>query len=135
MGNGRKSGASHLQSVAYSVEFAFPQFTQGKSLCSWIVGHDAPFELEASSLNLTSKEFPPTFVVVAEEDELIPPKHSYDLYDALKAYGVDTEIGVGKGMKHGQLEGLGAWEKLEEEKGWWDEVILPSLTFAINRMV
>ena len=84
-------------------------------------------------MNLVTKDFPATFVLCAEEDELIPAKHSYDFYKALKACDVEAEIGVGTGMKHGQIEGLGS-EKIEEEKGWWEEVVLPALTFAIKHL-
>jgi acetyl esterase/lipase len=99
------------------------------------VGHDAPFERDASPANIVTKDFPPTFVFVAEMDSLIPSKQSYELYESLKALGVDAEIGVGLGMEHGQIEGLGQWEKLEDEKGWWGQVVLPALTFALKRLV
>lgn len=135
MGYGCKaSGIIVKQRIPCSYDATQSQITQAKSLSSWIVGHNAPFEKETSPGNLITKDFPATFILCAEEDELIPPKQSYDLYDALKACGVDAEIGVGTGMKHGQLEGLGVWEKIEEGSGWWDEVILPALTFAIDRM-
>jgi acetyl esterase/lipase len=120
----------------YVISFFQPcsQLNKDKSLCSWISGLDAPFPPEASPINLVTPDFPPTFILVAENDSLIPPTYSYDLQRVLAANGVQVETGVAMGMEHGQIEGLGLWERLEEEQGWWGQAVLPALTFAVEHL-
>lgn len=67
-----------------------------------LLGKDAneDTEKQASPSHYLSKDFPPTLLVHGSEDELVPPRSSFELYARLKEEGVASEIHVYDGMPH-----------------------------------
>lgn len=93
---------------------------------------DPPFPDNASPINLLDSSFPPTFVVVATADWLIPPAESYSVVETLKSCGVEATCAEAKGMGHGICEDpRSGWP---EEQNWWEEAILPSLQWALQKL-
>lgn len=77
--------------------------------------------------------FPPTCIVAATRDSLIPPNQSSDLHSRLSKLGVECTIVECEGMEHGEAECLPPGEARWEED-WWEQAIKPSLDFAIARL-
>lgn len=101
------------------------------ALPSVLLGQDPPFPQEASPFNLLSADYPPTCIVAASEDKLIPIDHSTDVYTRLQELGVDSLLVTCEGMEHGEAECLPGNNWMDS---WWEEAIRPSLDFAIERM-
>jgi acetyl esterase/lipase len=101
------------------------------SLPAVLLDQDAPFPDDASPIKGISAEFPPTCVLVASEDKLIPVDHSTDAYARLQDLGVDSLLVTCNGMEHGEAECLPGNNWMDS---WWEEAIRPSLDFAIERM-
>lgn len=107
---------------------------QNKSICSYLAGCDQPYPAAAEPINLVSKNFPPTCIVAASADELIPPIHSHRLHDRLKELGVDVMRVECEGMNHGEAERSPISREWPEGNTWWEDALLPSLQFALERM-
>ena len=66
-------------------------------------GEDANWEtakLYSPQLNVT-KETPPTFLVHADNDDVVPAFHSLKFYEALKQYGIPAEMHIFQDGGHG----------------------------------
>jgi acetyl esterase/lipase len=101
-----------------------------------IIGSPAPFAADQSPINLLTAEYPPTFIMVAEADQLIPPSHSKDIHKKLEELGVPVEMAIAREMQHGEAEAMQGTERWSEELGlgWWEEAIVPSLQFAMRHL-
>jgi acetyl esterase/lipase len=75
-----------------------------QTLNSFLYGCDAPYPPSASALNLITPTYPPTYVLAAMADELIPKEHSLLLYDKLQEHGVESHIVKVDGAGHGYVE-------------------------------
>lgn len=100
-------------------------------LISLLIG-DPPFPASSSPLGVLSADFPPTFVVVATADDLIPPAQSYAIVDTLKRLGVDAQAGEAHGMGHGRAEVHQSDGRWPEGVMWWETAIEPSLEFVLK---
>lgn len=101
-----------------------------KTLNGYLCGQDPPFPAETSPVNLITPDFPPTFVVIATKDQLIPPEQSYALVAKCKELGVEVGSGECEGMTHGIAEdGRETWP---EGNTWWEKGILPGLEWAVS---
>jgi acetyl esterase/lipase len=93
---------------------------------------DPPFPANVSPINLLTASFPPTFVVVATADWLIPPSESYSAVEKLKELGVEATYADAVGMGHGVCEDPRAsWP---EGQRWWEEAVEPSLEWAEKKL-
>ncbi|KAF2098488.1 alpha/beta-hydrolase [Rhizodiscina lignyota] len=76
-----------------------------------IEGHE---EMVDPALRL-DKDFPPTFFLWGEEDQVVDVRLAEAAYEKLRASGVDTELVIAKGMGHafgaGLVEGTEGYEK------------------------
>ena len=109
-----------------------------RALAHEICGSGPPDYVPGTSpIDMVSSEFPPTMVVVAQLDTLLPPElHSYKLVARLIRDGVEAQSVVCRGMGHGWAEG-GPWALAEWESQadvWWDEAIRPSLDWALSKL-
>ena len=107
---------------------------QNKSICSFLAGTDRPYPESAEPINLISRNFPPTCVVSATEDGLIPTEQFGRLYDRVKELGIDALLVECQGMRHAEAEKLPLSPEWPEGNSWWKDALLPSLVFALQRM-
>ncbi len=71
------------------------------------------------------------FIIVAGKDTLIPKEQSYNLYEVLKANGVECELAVAEGAEHGQVEApLSSWP---EGVSWWEDAVRPGLDWIVMK--
>jgi acetyl esterase/lipase len=75
-------------------------------------------------MNLISKNFPPTCVVAASADGLIPTEQSRHVYERVKEQGIDALY----------VECLPLSPEWPEGNTWWRDALLPSLQFALRHM-
>ncbi|KAJ9115397.1 hypothetical protein QFC22_005152 [Naganishia vaughanmartiniae] len=75
-----------------------------QTLNSFLYGCDAPYPASVTALDLISQTFPPTYVLAAMADDLIPVEHSFLLYDKLQKQGVESHIAKVGGAGHGFVE-------------------------------
>lgn len=75
--------------------------------------------------------FPPVYILVAEKDTLIPPEHSYRLYNALRSAGVECHLEVFANADHGFTSGpaVSSWP---DDGSYWTQ-ILRALDFAVEK--
>jgi acetyl esterase/lipase len=98
---------------------------------SWMRS-DPPFPADVSPINLLTASFPPTFVIVATADWLIPPSESYSVVEKLKELGVEATYADAVGMGHGVCEDpRSSWP---EGQRWWEEAVEPSLEWAEKKL-
>ncbi|GHJ90289.1 hypothetical protein NliqN6_6691 [Naganishia liquefaciens] len=111
----------------------FPQSMRSKTIhASWFCA-DPPFPANVSPINLLSSTFPPTFVVIATADWLIPPAESHALVEKLKGLGVEVTHAEAQGMGHGVCEDpRSSWP---EGQNWWVEAVQPSLEWAREKLL
>lgn len=104
-----------------------------RCLNSFHAGQDPPYPSTTFITPNLRPDFPPCYVLVAEVDSLIPPKHSYDLVSRLKELGAEVHMGVGKNAEHGFTE----WDTKLWPEGcdWWEATILPALRWAKSKLV
>lgn len=95
-------------------------------------GSTRPLPPTYNPLNLVNSDFPPTFVMVATNDGLIPVKQSYDFIDKLKEYGVE-HIFREADMDHGRSENHPIEEKADYDR-WFEDAIRPGLDWVIERL-
>ncbi|KAJ9099308.1 hypothetical protein QFC21_004189 [Naganishia friedmannii] len=94
--------------------------------------HDPPYPAEYSPMNLLDSSYPPTFVVIATADWLIPPAESHTVVEKLKACGVEAMSAEAHGMGHGVCEDpRSSWP---DDQKWWEEAILPSLQWTARKL-
>ena len=94
---------------------------------------DSPFDARHSPIKIVTSDFPPTCVIVATNDTVIPPSQSRDLHARLVNLGVESIMVECEGMAHGEAECLpDAGARWLEE--WWGQAIKPSLDFAIEKL-
>jgi acetyl esterase/lipase len=106
---------------------------ESETLNAFLCDRDPPFAKDCSPINLVTPDFPPTFVILAKNDHMIPTTHSSDLFQKLQDSGVDSEILEADGMNHGDAETLATSPPWREGCDWWDTVIQPSLDWAVAR--
>jgi acetyl esterase/lipase len=71
-------------------------------------------------------------VIVATNDTLLDPMHSYKLRSAFEENGVPVELARANGMPHGIAERHESdWP---EGVNWWEEALEPGLAFAVKHM-
>lgn len=88
-----------------------------------LCGDDDPKQVSPD--HLLSADFPPTAVLVATVDSLIPPKQSYVIAEKLRALSVPCEVFECEGMDHAAAEfpipgpGRQAWDaKIRDALDW-----------------
>lgn len=111
------------------------QVTNDGNLSSWLAGSDAPYPDDFQGLKLVSSGFPPTAVVVADADTLLPPNQSRDLARAIRGCGVEAVAFTCKGMQHGEAEALVNSPPWPKDNDWWESALRPSLEFALRKMM
>lgn len=132
--SGDETALAGLDLDEYSRHVWISQVTVDDSLVSWLCGTDAPYPERLEGIKLVSADFPPTCVVAASADTLIPPIQSHNLAQAVRACGVEAVLFECEGMIHGQAEALANSPSWPENNGWWESAIRPSLDFAIRKM-
>lgn len=95
-------------------------------------GSTQPLPPTYNPIQLVSPDFPPTFVMVATKDDLIPVKQSYDFIDKLKEHGVEHAFREAD-MVHGRSENHPREERETYER-WFQEAIRPGLDWVIDRL-
>jgi acetyl esterase/lipase len=101
-----------------------------KTLNTWLCGCDSPYPTDLSPIHVVSEQFPPLMLVIATGDTLIEPSESYDLASKMKEAGGKVQYLEAVGMTHGLAEdGKETWP---EGQNWWQEAILPSLTWVVE---
>jgi acetyl esterase/lipase len=100
-------------------------------MANLLFDQDGPFPGDASPINLITSSFPPTCIVSATNDTLIPVDHSKGAAAKLQEKGVDSLLVSCEGMGHGEAE---CYPGQPWQDRWWDDAIKPSLDFAIQRM-
>lgn len=91
---------------------------------------DPPYPADAEFIDFVTSTFPPTYILAAEKDSLIPVQHSYDVSDKLRQENVEVHVGLGKGAEHGFTElPPSIWP---EGCDWWD-VIQRALDWAVEK--
>lgn len=100
-------------------------------LCAYLLDRDPAFDPEDSPINFIRPDFPPTVVVSAGADTLIPVHHSHDLFRRLQEHKVHSILLEAEGMAHGEAECLSgsSWDS-----AWWESALRPSLDFALDRL-
>ena len=132
--SGDETALAGLDLDDYSRLVWISHVTADNSLASWLCGTDAPYPARYEGIKLVSADFPPTCVVAASADTLIPPIQSHNLAQAVRACGVEAVLFECEGMIHGQAEALASSPPWPENNGWWESAIRPSLDFAIRKM-
>lgn len=132
--SGDETALAGLDLDHYSRLVWISHVTADDSLASWLCGTDAPYPARYEGIKLVSADFPPTCVVAASADTLIPPIQSHNLAQAIRACGVEAVLFECEGMIHGQAEALASSPPWPENNGWWESAIRPSLDFAIRKM-
>ena len=83
-------------------------------------------EAAASDWNIDEhvENFPPSYIVCTEDDELVNPEHSRRLKRALDAAGVPAELEIGARGHHGFGEGRDAdtWGWIERAAAFYEKV-------------
>jgi dipeptidyl aminopeptidase/acylaminoacyl peptidase len=103
-----------------------------QTLNSFLYGCDAPYPPSASPLNLITSTYPPTFILAALADDLIPVEHSFLLFDKLQENGVESYIIKVEGAGHGFVERpVTDWP---EGKDYWKDAIKNSVDWAIGKL-
>lgn len=95
-------------------------------------GTTRPVPPTYNPVDLVDADFPPSFVLVATKDQLIPVKHSYDFIDRLKARGVEHMVAEAD-MLHGCSENHPAEQKAEYDR-WFEGAIRPGLDWVVERL-
>lgn len=104
-----------------------------QTLNSFLYGCNAPYPPSATALNLMSPTYPPTFILAALADDLIPVEHSFLLYDKLQENGVESYITKVEGAGHGFVERpAGEWP---EGVDYWKDAIKGSVDWAIAKVL
>lgn len=106
-----------------------------KTINTFLAGGDPPFANDIFPIDIITKDSPPTMVVVATADTLIPTSQSYNLHAKLKDLGVDCGYMECDGMKHGEAECLPGLHIWPENCTWWEDAIKPSLDWATERVL
>jgi acetyl esterase/lipase len=102
-------------------------------LRSYLHGCDPPYPEEEQILNNITKDFPPTLMYVALEDDLIPPEgQKKALEDKLGEFGIECRVLMVQ-APHGFID-LPARYFPDRAQGWWDETVQPALEWAIQKM-
>lgn len=107
------------------------QSIMAQCLSAILVDADPPFDPLDSPAKIIGPGFPPTAVVVAQNDALIPTAHSREVFEKLQSSGVQSELLLCEGMQHGEAECLSgsAWQE-----SWWSSALRPSLDFALKQL-
>lgn len=94
-------------------------------------GTTRPIPSDYNPIQLVTPDFPPTFVMIATKDQLIPVKQSHDYIEALKRNGV-PHASAEADMMHGQSEILPMENKADYER-WFEQAIRPGLDYVLAR--
>jgi acetyl esterase/lipase len=90
-----------------------------------------PFPSEFCPVAWVDSSFPPTFIMNAGGDKLVPTSQSFDFYEVLKSRGVECAMATAVDMEHGKSEN---WDETDVgyEK-WWEEAIEPGLRWMVDK--
>lgn len=105
---------------------------KGSALHSYLYDQaEPPFSRQYTPIHLIDSSFPPTFVLVAGADRLLPVLQSTDFLQALQTRGVECQSATAHGMPHGKCEN---WDEEVDTDypRWWNEAIEPSIRWAIS---
>ncbi|KAJ9105837.1 hypothetical protein QFC19_003407 [Naganishia cerealis] len=103
-----------------------------QTLNSFLYGCNPPYPPSVTALNLISRTFPPTFILAAMADELIPAEHSLLLYEKLQKHDVESCIAKVEGAGHGYVERPPAdWPAGTD---YWKDVIREAVDWAIAKV-
>jgi len=104
-GEGGHAGASSTvaATVAFYPVVRFVDATGRPTIGSFLFGEtpDLGAARAAGPLTHVSAGFPPTLLIHGTRDELVPPAHSTEMYDALTAAGVPVELHLFAEQPHG----------------------------------
>ncbi len=105
---------------------------QSGSLFSFLCKQPAPpFPKSMCPEAFVDEAFPPTFILVAGGDHLVPTSQSFEFYDTLKSRGVESALAIAENMEHGKSE---AWDETDTEYAkWWDQAIEPGLRWMVEK--
>lgn len=103
-----------------------------QTLNSFLYGCDAPYPPNATALNLITTTYPPTYILAAMADDLIPVEHSFLLFDKLQKKGVESHMTRVGGAGHGFVERPAT--EWPEGKDYWKEAIKDSVDWAIAKV-
>ncbi|ORX38843.1 Alpha/Beta hydrolase protein [Kockovaella imperatae] len=105
-----------------------------ETLFTYLYDHDPPYT-QPSPLDIADSHFPPTAIVMAESDKVIPISNSQALYDKLQAKGVPSALFTCHGMDHIQAECLATADPwpANRKAEWW-EAITQNLDFVLDAM-
>lgn len=92
-----------------------------------------PFPSELSVINLVKPEFPPTVIIQATADQVIPPHHSSDLYQRCLDNGVEVKLLLANEMWHGAAET--PQSKWPVGCRWWEDVMIPALQWIMAKCI
>lgn len=101
-----------------SLEMFFPQYEE--DFLRTMVGKDPSPELkEEYSVNKhVTADYPPCYISVCRDDDIVPVENSLALCEALKAAGVPYKLDLGEKGGHGYGEGWGT-----DQYGWIDRAV------------
>lgn len=103
-----------------------------QTLNSFLYGTNPPYAPSNTPLNLITPTYPPTYILAALADELIPVEHSFLLYDKLREHGVEALMAKVEGAAHGFAERPPAdWP---EGVDYWRDVIREAVDWAVAKL-
>ena len=103
-----------------------------QTLNSFLYGCDAPYSPTDAALNLITPDYPPSYILAALADTLIPVEHSFMLYDKLQEHGVESYITKVEGAAHGFAERPASdWP---QGMDYWKDAIKDSVDWAIAKV-
>lgn len=106
----------------------FLKATRSQTLNSFLYAKGPPYITQASPIAFINASYPPTFILTAMADKLIPIEQSFILKERLEKAGVEYKIKKAKGAFHGFVDvPVKRWPPGVD---WWEAVILPSLEWA-----
>lgn len=101
-----------------SLKMFFPQYE--RDFLRTMVGNRASEEVkeEYSVDKHVSAAYPPCYISVCRDDDIVPVENSFALRDALDAVGVPCKLDLGEKGGHGYGEGWGT-----DQYGWIDRAV------------
>lgn len=95
-------------------------------------GSASPLPPTYNPVELVSPDFPPTFLLVATKDDLIPVEQSYDLIKRLESQGLEHGWAEAD-MAHGRSENTPIEERADYER-WFEDAIRLGLDWTVERL-
>ncbi|EIW66558.1 hypothetical protein M231_02257 [Tremella mesenterica] len=110
--------------------------SNGMLVPQWVDEFPPPYSPEKNMITQFSSDFPPTVLIKAMADKLVPTEHTQSAYDKLTELGVETKLFEARGMEHGDVEEttriLQRWGR-ELAHVWWEEAYKPATDFCIAK--